>query len=459
MIHWSAEAHRRRLQNIGLAERSVRRALRRHLIRDYLPGQVTYNLGEYPCARPYEPSEADERLLDEYREAGVELIQVHEEWNDAQRLFGGDKFTPVNPSGLRRFLEMAHSRGLKVLLYASTGFFEMRDPDFRPEWARAGNVLAEAWYQYARCSPVSPSWRAYLLPRLLSLMDEWGADGIYNDCGYNRAAWNQPPTSDEVLAFEERPDHDAAIADLLALVYAEVKRRGGILKVHFSGTGAPRTELRTYDYLWVGEGVQDLDAQREVVKHHGPYVIPGFDLSRAQPAGEDELYLHTIPYLQFPLLIGGQPVTGERMMQPGLEYQDEATDFWTRHMRAIYRYAQEHPEGPRSYGWWDSVPGRPDAKERFFHWLRLYRPMVTAGTWAYLEIAESDLFRAALPKGVVASLFANKELWLVLANYGRSTVEVPTRDTYLPENMPGQPGTLFQVPARSLLILRRHEAG
>jgi len=69
MIHWSAEAHRRRLQNIGLAERSVRRALRRHLIRDYLPGQVTYNLGEYPCARPYEPSEADERLLDEYRDA------------------------------------------------------------------------------------------------------------------------------------------------------------------------------------------------------------------------------------------------------------------------------------------------------------------------------------------------------------------------------------------------------
>ena len=66
-------------------------------------------------------------------------------------------------------------------------------------------------------------------------MDEWGADGIYNDCGYNRAAWNLPPTSGRVLAFEEGPDHDAAIADLLALVYAEVKRRGGIFKLHFSG--------------------------------------------------------------------------------------------------------------------------------------------------------------------------------------------------------------------------------
>ena len=45
MNHWNAEAERRRLKNIGLAERSVRRALRRHLVRDYLPGQVTYNLG------------------------------------------------------------------------------------------------------------------------------------------------------------------------------------------------------------------------------------------------------------------------------------------------------------------------------------------------------------------------------------------------------------------------------
>jgi len=455
-IYLSADEQRRRLSNIAVAEQSVRGCLRRHLITDYLPGQVTYNLGEYPALAPWEPSEEDERLLGEYRAAGVELVQLHEEWNDAERLFGGDKFTPTNRAGLRRFIDMAHRQGLKVLLYGSTGFFEERDPDFRREWAREGNHLVEAWFRYAHCSPASPSWRAYLLPRLLALMDEWGADGIYDDCGYSREAWNLPATEDEVLAFEERADRDGAFADLLALVYAAVKQRGGIFKVHISGTGAPLTDLRVYDYLWVGEGIADLDGQREVVKHHSPYVVPAFDLSRARPANEDELYLHAIPYLQFPLLIGGRPVTGERMVVPGLQYQPEETDFWTRHMRAIRRHYLEHPEGPHSYGWWDSTPGRPDAFDRFRHWLALYRPLVTPGTWAYLEVKDSALWHSPLPEGVVASLFANQELWLVLANYTHAAVEVATRDPFVPAgDAVTAPSTRFRLPGRTLQILRR----
>ena len=74
----SIEAERRRLANLAIAERAVRRCLRRHLVTGYLPGQVTYNLGEYPGPAPWTLSEQDERLLDEYAAAGVELVQLHE---------------------------------------------------------------------------------------------------------------------------------------------------------------------------------------------------------------------------------------------------------------------------------------------------------------------------------------------------------------------------------------------
>ena len=87
----SAEDHRRRLVNISECEHGIRRCLRRQLIQDYLPGQVVYNLGEYPCRKPWDPDDWDEQELDWLRDHGIQLLQVHEEWNDSQRLFGGHK--------------------------------------------------------------------------------------------------------------------------------------------------------------------------------------------------------------------------------------------------------------------------------------------------------------------------------------------------------------------------------
>ena len=52
-----------------------------------------------------------------------------------------------------------------------------------------GMVAAKAtgcscgYWDMARCSPASPGWRAYLLPRLVRILDEYGVDGIYIDCG------------------------------------------------------------------------------------------------------------------------------------------------------------------------------------------------------------------------------------------------------------------------------------
>jgi len=341
LTSYTAGDHRRRLENIGLCERSIRTCMRTHLIASYLPAQCCYNLGEYPCRKPWDPDQWDEQELDRLREHGIQLIQVHEEWNDSQRLFGGHKLAPLNPAGFRRFVEMVH-------------------------------------------------------------------------------------------------------------------RRGGIVKVHRGGATRPQTDLKVYDYLWVGEGGRSGDRLREAVKDHPPYVVPCLDMSRATVENEEELYLHSIPYLQFPLLLAGRPFTGERAAVPGIKYPPEEQCFWTRHCRAIWKHYQANPDGPHSYGWWDSVPGRPAARPTHARWLKRYLPLVEEGTWAWLEIGQSSLFAASLPKEVVASAYANRELYLVLANYGRSAAEVGTSDAYVPADSPSaSPTKLWRIPARSLVILRR----
>ena len=67
-------------------------------------------------------------------------------------------------------------------------------------------------------------------------------------------------------------------------------------------------------------------------------------------------------------------------------------------------------------------------------------PIVEEGTWAWLELGESSFFAAPVPRSVVASVSANRELYLTLANYGSVPVEVATADAYVPVLQPGAPG-------------------
>jgi len=456
---YTAEDHRRRLENIGICQRAIAKCLRKHLVTSYLPGQCCYNLGEYPCRKPWDPGDYDERELDRLKEHGIELIQVFDEWNDSLGLFGGDKFTAINPAGFRRFVEMVHRRGMKVLTYMSTCFFERTNPAFRQEWSRDGDFLRVGYWNMARCSPASPGWRAKLLPHVGRILDDFGLDGIYIDGGYvsNFRKNITKPAKDEVVAFEETAQYDGAFTDLLALMYAEVKRRGGIFKLHVDGADQPRTAgLRVYDYLWVGEGVGNADALREATKDFPPYVVPCIDMTFAKVASEDEPFLHAIPYMQFPVLQAGRPFTGERGMIPGVDYPPEERDFWVRRCKEAWKFYQAHPNGPYTYGGWDSVPQRPQTRPTHARWLAQYRPMVEEGTWAWLEIGQSSLFARPLPKGVVASAFANRGLYLVLANYGQAAVELETADAYAACGSPASaPTKKWPLAPRSFVILRR----
>ena len=347
----------------GLPPSVLHRCLRQHLVTNYLPAQCCYNLGEYPAMRPWDPDEVDEQELDRLKAIGIQVLQVFDDWNDSLRLFGGDKYSPVNPAGYRRFLEMAHRRGMKVLTYVSPCFLQRTDPDFRPEWSREGDFLVVGYWNIAHCSPASPGWRAFVLPKIAQILDQYGADGLYLDGGYlmNRHAAKRAMrlAPDEVPAFEETPAHDGAFADLLALIYAEVHRRGGIVKLHVDGLDRPLTDLHTYDYLWVGEGVRQADVLRETVKSYAPYVVPCLDMGFTRLESIDEPYLHSIPYLQFPVAMGGRIFTGQRGHIPGVAYQD---DFWLQRCRDAWAQYQKNPAKLHTYSAWDEVPGSPQTR-------------------------------------------------------------------------------------------------
>jgi hypothetical protein len=101
LASYTGAEHRKRLENIARSQQAIRGCLRKHLIGSYLPGHCCYNLGEYPARKIWNPDEWDERELDALHSQGIRLIQVHEEWNDSQRLFGGHKLTGRNAAVCR----------------------------------------------------------------------------------------------------------------------------------------------------------------------------------------------------------------------------------------------------------------------------------------------------------------------------------------------------------------------
>ena len=221
--------------------------------------------------------------------------------------------------------------------------------------------------------------------------------------------------------------------------------------MHYGGTAKVATTETIYDTVLVGEGMANLDVVRETVKHWEPYILTLTDMSRAEVDNDEELYLHSIPYMQFPFRLDGRPFTGERACVEGIDYHD---DFWTHHLRRQWEHTRAHPDGPHAYGFWDSCPPNPKRHELWSRYFELYRPMVKEGTRAYLEIAESSLFSSTPPNDVVASLFVNEETYLVLANYGSTSCTIDTSHVWQ-DRRSSRGGRQRELPARGMTLLRK----
>ncbi len=453
MKRLSLEEHRARIDNINTAEQNNRSFYRRHRIRDYLPGQATYNLGDYPAPFSIEPTEYDFNMLRDMAKNGVELIQLHEEWNDPIRHLGADKFTCFDPKGLEKFIDLAHYFGIKIIPYISSGFFHELDPDFDEKFTVRKNYCINGMhFKYRRCSAGSAEWREYLLPRTFAVLDRYDFDGIYNDMGYDSSHRVKAGGCDKKYGLAE---YDPEIEDLLGVIYGEVKRRGGIYKIHRSRNNPAPCHDRVYDYIWIGEAIGETNIG--VGKDFYDYVIPCRDKKQIKEGYDDAYYASVIPFLQFPLLTSrGRPLTGKRIEEdiPYYGNEDGKLGDEFEFNKKVGEYMKEHPDGPYTYSLWSSIPDDVGDYVRWCKYLALYRPMVERDTLVYIELRDSADIISSIPDRVYASMFVNEKKYLAVSNFTGEDYELKLNDRWH-DRVSGASADVFAIPDGKILFLEK----
>ena len=437
--------YRKRIDNIEYASRAVKSCFRKLHIRDYIPGQAIYNLGEYPNKMTIRPTEYDYNRIKQLAENGVGLIQIHEEWNDALRVMGADKYSSHDKEGLKEFIKLCHSFGIKILPYLSSGFFDERDPDYNPKFvAHPDAKLYQNYYRYRLGNAGSPEWNKFLFDNVRRVLDEYEFDGIFNDMGYDGFDNKGNP-----YAYGE---YDPFIEDLLVRLYTVVKNDyHGIVKLHIGKTQFPVTDEKIYDYLWVGESCKTSEELMETVKC-SPFVVPCPDYKFTDETNGDIYFARALPFLQFPLRLDGRPITGERSCAPDIEYLEDAESL---HFRKMREYYQKHPNGPYVYSEWSQIPDDESLREKWFEYLKLYKPMVREDSMCFVDINENNGITAApLAEDVHMSLFVNEECYLCLSNLGKTGVNAVFKELWK-DRVSGERVKEKEIPAGGMLFLQR----
>lgn len=416
------EREKRIQDNLAYAQVAAANCKRRFTVHDYIPGQVIYNLGEYPAPFSIRPTEYDYNLIKSLSERGVGLIQIHEEWNDSMRRLGADKFSSHDPEGMREFISLCHQFGIKVLPYISSGFFDVRDPDFTEEFCpRWKSSLDSSYYRYRLCDPASQKWRKYLTEKIEGLLTDYEFDGIYNDMGF---------PVDYSVKNEGYLDYDPYLDEMLLDIYALVTRNGGIVKIHEGTCLCPRTTEKCYDYLWVGEGVRTLDKMREIARFE-PYVVPCPDFRFMSRDDENAFYTGSIGLMQFPLRVDGRPITGERAEVLGVDYIYNPQNDEKLHFDKVKKWHDTHPDGPHVYSEWSAIPDDTVMRERWLDYLSLYKPTVTEGSTAFIDVDGGELFHGERSENIITSLFVNENRYLTVTNLGKERLSVDLKDEWL----------------------------
>lgn len=451
----TVEQQRARIQNLDEARQKVKDCLFVHRLYNYEPGNVTYFLGEYPLGFSCAPTEYDYETLKKYAELGISIIKVHEEWNDSIRVLGADKYTSHDPEGFRKFLDLAHSFGLKVLPYFSSGYIHYKDPEFRPEFVGHERFCSGQYFKYHSCSLKSPEWRNFVMTKAMQIMDEYDVDGLYNDHPPEMMLYLNKlelQKTGKTIPPEEMP-YDPYDEDLFAQLYHAVKRRGGTYILHLMENYRPITNERIYDYLYVGEG---LSSGTELLKSktYMPHIINNADKKSQTMFGRDYPFALAIPYLQYPRLNHGRRLMRDKTTADVQWYDvDEKSlyHFWKR----AANYAQAHPNGPYTHGEFSAIPDPDDLVEHYGEFLKLYLPMVTDDTVVHVELHTTTLLRdPVVPKDIIISLFSNEKQYLTITNTQKTPWQAVMTDIWQ-DRKTGAKSNVFTVPPEEIIFLER----
>lgn len=416
---YTVEDHRKRLENIRYVHKDSKGYQFKHLIHDYIQGHV------FLPDKYFNDGDEANAFIEKLAKGGVGLVQP---WSmicePATRWMHDERKRMYRPDleTAKKFIKMAHGYGMKVIPYTASNYHERNCQNFNNDWAYED--LFDLGHHLARCSPASPGWRDIILRQYTELMDEYGFDGIYNDTGYIRVHdaqfWQQyygngwKTAEDDVVAFEERDDYDGAMEDFLGLIYHEVHRRGGIIKLHKEGADTIFCDTKVYDYLTVGEAIRDIDFLRNKSKTHLPYVNTAFTYHLEY--GEMERMLCSIPYMRFPSFQLDDTTGGPA------EQQFPTADYL--------------------------IP-----------WLKLYQKMTVDGTWCFVDAKTPKIF-SHNGEEVMSTYFANLELYMVIANFDYTPTEITLRDRFVemdPFEGEKKIENKFTLPPRTMKVLRKIE--
>ena len=343
--------------------------------------------------------------------------------------------------------------GLKIIPYISSGYFQVTDPDFREDFSRGKHDLADDYFCYRKCWAGSPTWREYLIPRTINVLDTYGFDGIFNDWGYD-GAWmardamceREGLDPDTISAYDMPYDPD--LEDLLSTFYSEVKRRGGVYKLHADRNNTAPCKDKVYDYLWIGECVKGAE-NIGIGKDYEQYIVPCQHEEFSEGNSPDSYYAKVIPFMQFPLLKHGRPITGlSRKENMKFDTQTGEYKFKTK----IWEYMQEHPDGPYVYSHWSSIPDDVEEYPRWCRYMALYKPMVTQNSVAYIELRECSDILSPLPERVYASMFVNEEKYLVVSNFTATDYTLTLSDIWK-DRVTEKEGNEFVIKPKEILFL------
>ena len=442
------EEQYKRLENLKYAEEKVKSCVKRERIHNYMPGQVTYHLGDSPAKFSSRPTEYDYNLVKKLAENGVEIIQTHSDWVDTLRLYGGDKFSSSDPEGIKAFIDLCHEFNIKVLAYMSTGFFDERDPDFKPCFDRLGQTLYTGAQKLRLCSLESPEWCSYMVEKTKRILETHEFDGLYNDMGHDLCSIKGHLQAQADGVEPEPIPYEPCAEDMLARLYSLVKENNGIMKHHYLMNQRPVVKDKIYDYLWVGEAIVDV-AKLKATVQYDPYVVPCPDLTYSEPWENEKYFALFLPLMQFPLRIDGRPVTAAGYDIPGIEYTPMKPG-----KRKKYEYVKAHPNGPYIYGQWSGCPDDENYRELWFYYLKLYRQITQENTVCHIDIKENTIVKEAVPENVCMSLYTGDEQYLCIGNTSTQSCQLHFYDEWT-DLETGLPVPVLDIHPNKVRFLKR----